>query len=190
MPVFPAFTHKHGLGLQYAPAHQKLIEGYRDQLPAVLLEEWQAVGFCSYGKGLMWLVDPLEYRDLLGLWLDPSEGALVFGRTAFGDLLLWWKGEIHLLYVDYARTHRMFDDLEFFFEHSLCEPSFIRSFLESPMFKKALKKCGPLEADECYGFVPLPKSGDVGKIDDLQKVNLSKYLKLLLKAKGPLTIVG
>jgi hypothetical protein len=190
MPVFPAFTHKHGVGLQYAPANQKLIEGYRDQLPALLLEEWQAVGFCSYGKGLIWLVDPLEYQEVLENWLDASTGALVFARTAFGDLLLWWKGEIHLLHINYARTHRMFDDLEFFFEQSLTETRFINSLLETPMFKKALKKCGPLGADECYGFVPLPKSGDVGKIDDLQKVNLSKYLKQLSKAKGPLTIVG
>jgi hypothetical protein len=190
MPVFPEFTNKHGVGVQYAPASEKLIETYRDQLPAVLLEEWRASGFRSYGKGLIWLVDPLEYQEVLAYWLDASAGALVFARTAFGDLILWWKGDIHLLHINYARTHRLFDDLEFFFEHSLTETKFINSLLETPLFKKALKKCGPLEPSECYGFVPLPASGDVGKVDTVQRVNLSKYLKMLSKLKGAVTHVG
>jgi hypothetical protein len=190
MPVFPAFTSKHGVGVQYAPASEKLIETYRDKLPELLLEEWREVGFCSYGKGLIWLVVPFEYREVLANWLEPSTGALVFARTAFGDLILWWKDEIHLLHVNYARTHRMFDDLEFFFEHSLTETRFINSLLETPLFKKAFKKCGNLEPAQCYGFVPLPANGDVGKVDTVQKVNLPKYLKMLSKLKGPVTHVG
>ena len=41
---------------------------------------------------------------------------------------------------------------------------------EKPLFERALKNLGPLEADEMYAFVPALALGGVNKLENLQKV--------------------
>jgi hypothetical protein len=119
MTVFPEFTKKYGVGVPYAPVPQDVLQSYQGQLPPALLEEWTAVGWCSYANGLIWLVNPAEYTDILSDWLEPSAQALVFGRSAFGNLLVWRNNEMQYLHVQHARIQTLTKNINFFFELNL-----------------------------------------------------------------------
>src|SRR5215469_4846417 len=70
------------------------IKKFRGHLPDKLLEYWQAYGWCGYGKGLFWTVDPDEWEDELEDWIGETpfmerDTYYVIGRSAFGQLMLW-----------------------------------------------------------------------------------------------------
>jgi hypothetical protein len=58
MTTFPDFHKKHGAGENCVAAPKDVIEQYRSRLPDPLLELWQQSGWCSYAKGLIWIVNP------------------------------------------------------------------------------------------------------------------------------------
>jgi hypothetical protein len=184
MTAFPEFQKKHEVGTFCTPASQDVIDSYQDRLPVQLLEEWQEKGWCSYSKGLIWLVNPSDFREVLEDWLDPSDDALVFGRTAFGDLFLWRNNEVEFLSTQYAKIANLIDDVTLFFEYSLCSETFLNDVLDRKLFRKALKQYGQLEQDECYGFEPVLALGGSGEIDTIRKVKLREYLGILSQVAG------
>jgi hypothetical protein len=179
MATFPEFTKKYGVGVPYASVPQDVFQSYQGQLPAPLLEEWAAVGWCSYGNGFLWLVNPAEYTDVLSGWLEPSDQALVFGRTAFGNLLVWRNNEMQYLYTQYARIQTLTKNINFFFEFSMCDKDFLDKVLEQKLFYQAVKKLGELKPNECYGFEPILALGGSETIETTTKVSLHEYLSLL-----------
>jgi hypothetical protein len=179
MAIFPEFTKKHGVGVPYAPVSHDVLQSYQGQLPPALLEEWAAVGWCSYGNGFLWLVNPAEYTDILSDWLEPSDQALVFGRSAFGNLLVWRNNEMQYLHVQYARIQTLTKNINFFFEFSMCDKEFLDKVLEQKLFYQAVKKLGELEPDEYYGFEPVLALGGVETIETTTKVALREYLSFL-----------
>lgn len=184
MTAFSEFNKKHGAGTSCTPAPQDIIDTYQNRLPAPLLKEWQESGWCSYSKGLIWLVNPSDFREVVEDWLDPSEDALVFGRTAFGDLFLWRNNEVQFFSTQYAKIVNLTGDITLFFEYSLCSKIFLNDALDHKLFLKALKQLGQLEQDECYGFEPVLALGGSGEIDTVRKVKLREYLGLLSQVAG------
>jgi hypothetical protein len=179
MTVFPEFRKKHGNGTSCISASKEIIDTYQNKLPISLLEEWQEVGWCSYSSGLIWLVNPSDFCDVLEEWIDPSEQALVFARTAFGDLFLWRNNEVEFLSTQYAKMANLIDDIALLFEYSFCDNRFLDNVIDQKLFRKALKQHGPLEYDECYGFEPVLALGGSGEIDTVHKVKLREYLGIL-----------
>ena len=93
---FRYFYDKMGFG----PAEFKetppaaLIERYRGKVPDRMLDYWQAYGFCSFGKGLFWTVNPDEYAPVSSVWLNGltlpfQDSFYVLGRSALGNLYVW-----------------------------------------------------------------------------------------------------
>ena len=79
------------------PTQQEL-SFYEGKLPQRLLEYWQEYGFCGWGDGNFWTVNPAEYHEVLQAWLEGTEFErrekngldqyYVIGRSAFGDLYI------------------------------------------------------------------------------------------------------
>lgn len=93
---FDYFYTDEGLGPQIdsvsVPA--AVIDAYRGNLPDALLGYWGRLGWGGYGNGLLWLVDPRDYADVLSAWIHGTElygkdRYHVFARGAFGDLYAW-----------------------------------------------------------------------------------------------------
>jgi hypothetical protein len=182
MSTFPEFAKKYGAGVPYATVSQDVLQLYQGLLPEPLLKEWAAVGWCSYEKGFLWLVNPTEFTDVLKDWFEPSDQALVFARTAFGDLFMWRNNEIQYLHTQYARTQSLSDDIEIFFDYfdfSICDHDYFDGALEQKLFPKALEKFGQLEPSECYGFEPVLALGGSGTLETNKKVALREYLSFL-----------
>src|SRR5688572_32328451 len=92
---------------EYGPAENReiptaeTVAKYEGRLPAELLEKWREVGFCSYGKGLLWLVDPEQFADVIDDWAEVRDDSepVVFLRTAFAHLYYWQNGAVFSLDV-------------------------------------------------------------------------------------------
>ncbi|MFQ6571946.1 GAD-like domain-containing protein [Pseudomonas sp. UM16] len=188
--VFARFIDKFGglVGRQEVPVSS--IERYRGKLPDQLLEYWAEHGWCGYGEGIFWIVNPQEYEGVVALWLkgtkfESLDTYHLIARSAFGDLYLW--GE---------RTGASLDITSCLSRYTVHEPLLsreqmdkdLRSFLLSAeveyndfddLFKPAKKKLGALRHDEMYGFVPALMFGGPDTLEHLEKVKAVEHLILL-----------
>jgi len=178
--VFPTFLETHGPALAPRQVPAATLRKYQGKLPGVLLEHWKSEGFAGYGSGLLWVADPAQLQDPLNDWVgDEHPGAIGIARSAFGDMLFWHGGEAHYLHVLYGRSVALSDDLELLFEYTLCKDSYLDDVVDRKLFKQALKKYGPLQADEVYAFVPAIAAGGSGKLANIQKQKLREHLSFL-----------
>jgi len=59
-----------------------------------LLEYWAEHGWCGYGEGIFWIVNPQEYEGVVASWIEGTtfeqqDTYHLIARSAFGDLYLW-----------------------------------------------------------------------------------------------------
>jgi len=177
------FVTKNGPALDCESAKASVIAAYKKKLPEALIEFWKESGFCGYAEGLVWIVDPTKYSDLLTDW-DVPKGSIVFGRTAFADLMLWAEGQVQYLFVHHGRIAAITDDLELYINSSLTSDSYLDKALMGREFKKVVRRLGRPAADECYAFVPALALGGSGKIETIQKVKLREHLGILAELVG------
>ncbi len=164
-------------------------EKFKSVLPIEILELWNTFGFSGISNGLFTLTNPDDYKYFKNEWesvnnvlaLKDQEEYLV-GRSAFGDLLFYVIKEngkqyfsmLNVLYNKYEviSTSR----INKFFERSLNDKTFVEFYFSENLFNECLQKLGPLEFDECYGFVPLPVLGGDKSLEYAQKVKMNEYL--------------
>ncbi|MDR0777426.1 MAG: DUF1851 domain-containing protein [Azonexus sp.] len=173
------------------------INKFRGKLPDKLLEYWQEYGWCGYGKGLLWTVDPDEWEDELDAWIGDTDfmeqdAYYVIARSAFGKLILWGErtGQSLKVVTPYGMIYPAFDEDEFrkrgadrsvqlFFAATSKESYDETDINEKPLFERALKKLGPLEHDTMYGFVPVLALGGEPNLENLQKLDAHVHLDIL-----------
>lgn len=51
----------------------EILDNFENKLPSRLLEYWQEYGFCGWGEGSFWTVNPSEYEEVLKLWIKDTE---------------------------------------------------------------------------------------------------------------------
>ncbi|WP_335922978.1 GAD-like domain-containing protein [Shewanella chilikensis] len=197
---FDDFYHFKGFGPAFAAVapSAETLNFYRHKLPPRLLEYWQEYGFCGWGEGAFWTVEPGDYRELLHAWLagTPFEGQdnfHVIGRGAFGTLLIWGETsglslEIEPCYGMIFPTASAADKLrergpdltiDLFYACLSKDSLDLDDADDKPLFQRALARLGPLRAEEMYGFVPALALGGAPKLANLQKVNLFDHLLFL-----------
>jgi hypothetical protein len=194
--VFSRFIEKFGdsLGCQSAPSSS--IEFYKGKLPDKMLEYWAEHGWCGYGNGIFWIVNPQEYEGVVASWIEGTklEGRdtyHVIARSAFGDLYLW--GEKTGPSVQIVSIFSQYDIQDFEITSEEMDKE-IQNFLLSTeveyndfegMFERAKKNLGTLEHDEMYGFVPALMLGGSPTLENLEKVKAVEHL-IFLSQLAPL----
>jgi hypothetical protein len=196
---FDNFYHFKGFGpaIKATMPSQEALDYFKDKLPNRLLEYWQEYGFCGWGEGIFWTVNPADYSEILDLWLAGTpfvgkDNYYVIGRTVFGRLLIW--GEASGPSLDINPCYGMIfptDETEELKETGgdmsidLFFSSASKSSMEEedtegkPLFERAMAKLGPLDADEMYAFVPALALGGAPKLENLQKVKVLEHLAFL-----------
>jgi hypothetical protein len=188
--IFSIFLETFGGPIDRQEVPVSSIERYRGKLPNQLLEYWAEHGWCGYGDGIFWIVNPQEYEGVVASWLEGTKFEAfdtyhLIARSAFGDLYLWGEKtgaslKITSLLSRYT-THRSIYTGEQMDKG-------LRSFLLSrqvdsndygDLFKPAKKKLGTLRHDEMYGFVPALMFGGPDTLDHLEKVKAVEHLTLL-----------
>lgn len=188
--VFAHFLEKFGHPVDRLEVPLSSIEAYRSKLPNQLLTYWAEHGWCGYGNGIFWLVNPEEYEGVVACWLEGTEFGKrdryhLIARGAFGDLYLWGEKTGCSLKITSVFSRCSVIDIVPIPEQMDRE---IQDFIISRkvrsndlenLFNKARKKLGTLRHDEMYGFVPALKFGGDPKLENLEKLSAVEHLTFL-----------
>ena len=187
---FAFFIQQFGPGVGRVEVSESSIARYENRLPEQLITYWKDHGWCAYGDGIFWTVNPEDYDQVLTQWLATSElnvqdNLHVIARSAFGELYVWGERSGYCLdiasYIGrYSRRTSIFagDKLDFgvrvFFSSMDPEHNDV-----GDLFAPAREKLGLLKADEMYGFVPALALGGSIMLESLQKVKTIEHLEFL-----------
>jgi len=91
---FACFLAEFGPAIDRRHVPPSTIARYRGKLPNQLLAYWEEYGWCGYGDGLFWTVNPQQYEPALEAWIGETpfmeqDAYHVIARSAFGLLYLW-----------------------------------------------------------------------------------------------------
>lgn len=180
MSPFKDFNETLGPAIKCEGIPKSVVEQYSNILPPMLIEHWTESGWCAYAEGLLWVVNPNDFKHIPEDWLDSSsQEAVVFARTAFADLFIWVHNKVYFLSVHHGWTKELTDDIEILFEVTFCREKYIKKGLLGEIFQRVLPRIGVPEADECLAFVPALALGGSETANNVQKVKIHEHLAML-----------
>lgn len=200
---FAYFIEKLGPAFDKRDVPRSSIERYRGKLPDQLLAYWEEYGWCGYGDGLFWTVNPQEYKPALEAWIGDTQfmeqdAYHIIARSAFGDLYFFGEKTGSNLQIvaadanaiaDSYRTPDLNRNVKVFFS-ALNKVGCDHSDVDGvKLFARALKKLGRQKHDEIYGFVPALALGGPATLDHLQRVKAVEHLVLLAQL-APLNVIS
>ncbi|MFG1790434.1 GAD-like domain-containing protein [Nocardia sp. NPDC049149] len=192
-------TRKWGRPSFSVPTPEERFEKYAGQLPNFLLDLWRELGFAGFRKGLLWLCDPEAWQPVVDEWTSGVD--LPFGedkwiavtRSAFGKMALWGQrtglsltitphygwllpmGKSDYMSDDYLRDAQILSSLQ-----AASQETFdVDGDDDKPLFKRVLKRLGPVGPDTMYGFVPAHALGGPLLPDHVQIVDAAVHMQIL-----------
>jgi hypothetical protein len=180
MTYFDRFRARYSAPIHTQPATADTIREYASAVPAPLVELWRDTGWCGFDDGFLWLTDPGTLAEFVTPFL-PAE--LISGtpivRTAFADVIVWAPSGAYLVRPRFGEINFVGTSINSLFNNALTDKKILNTLFEHSLFKKALKRLGPIDPDECYGFFPALALGGPGTVETLQKAMLREHLVLL-----------
>ncbi len=174
-----------------------IIEKYKSSIPEKLIKLWEEDGFSVYKDGLFKTVNPDDFEYVVEEWKSIQElftlnftSVHIIGYTSFGNLIIWVYKEnedSYLAMLDILHNKYEIlvdDDFDFFWDVLLNDTGFLKKFFDVELFQQVMQKCGIVEKDECYGFVPLPALGGTKDVKLAEKVKLKEYLTICFQTFG------
>lgn len=157
---------------------------YTQSLPGFIIELWETYGFCSFGNGFIWMINPDDLAPILPKIEPRFKDAIAVLRTGMGIIFFKLKNEYFYFDPAYVRVFPLEDNpLENIMNYSISKKSSAAELYFKTLYDKALKRLGKPGYDECFAFVPaIPMGGDLDA-DTLQKVKLKEHLLFLLQLK-------
>jgi hypothetical protein len=146
--------------------------------------EWRSSGFGAYGSGLLWTVVPDAPYLSPENWPALDGTGIEVLRTAFADVCLWQNGRFLWQSVYTGKATPMSSDAEILFEAGVTDKHFRKIVLFEPLFRRALKRLGPLSSEECFGFAPLPALGGAIAEEYLIKSRMREYVTIAANFLG------
>jgi hypothetical protein len=173
------------------PVPQHMIKYFDDLLikddgdASIVVQLWKRYGFSGYRNGLFWIVDPREYYSLTKLFDELNDEAIVFGRSATGNLFLWqWIKTIQKPKIAHFNVHTrkltyVSDNMrDFFHYHIISDKSWQENFSGGIEFS-VIEKYELAGHDECYAFFPPLVLGGRENIAQMEKVKMKEHLAVL-----------
>ncbi|MFE3230177.1 GAD-like domain-containing protein [Nocardia sp. NPDC059228] len=175
-------------------------EQYAGQVPDFLLDLWRGFGFAGFRKGLLWLCDPVQWQPTVDAWTSDLD--LPFGedtwvavsRSAFGRLSLWGRrtglsltitphyGQIFPVDNSENMSDPFSRDVQIL---ANLEAAAIMKTLDEdadddkPLFKRVLKRLGPVGPTTMYGFVPALALGGPMLPNHVEIVDAAVHMEIL-----------
>lgn len=173
-------------------ADEAALERMHGHVPQRLIDLWREFGFSVYQHGLMTIVNPMDWKPVTDEWIVDTE---LFDLDTFIPLFKGAYGDFRLLGIHHGYAVTLMPVMGAFVgscekpdysveiavrgAFAMADISGYDFYVKTCNFEKALKKLGPLKANEMYGFVPvLPLSGEP-KLENLQKLDAFAHLSIL-----------
>ena len=191
MRPFDLFLAKYPPGSGLRKPTPETLDRFRDRLPAELLALWQEHGFGNYGGGLIKVIDPADYADILTLWLGEQPGCYPILMTGFGSLVICRRtpegtDDICLLDIHRRRSGSLGAGFSDFFEQILPSDAFAGRFLGSELFREAVRWYGIPAEREIFFLSPVLPSGGAGSPKFLEKGDAPASQRLIFETgAGP-----
>lgn len=161
---------------------QEIITEYEGKIPQDIISLWKEYGFGSFFNDYFRVINPHEYEDIVRESYYDGESAIPLMVTAFGDIIIH-DGTINKL-VNLLYRYLDLTVLGEFFFRNLPSETYIKDKIKNKQYTKALQKYGPLEFDECFGYVPLLGLGGKESIGNIQKVKTREHIELITQMVG------
>ena len=169
------------------------IANYAGAVPEALLHFWSEHGRGSYMSGAFWICDPRPLvpvlRDIFAgdPEFDPSQMTVV-GYTALGTILVWDRVKkqvsinLQMSMVSNVPAEKRLDPKTGTpFPDDFTIGTFITGmqYYDEPLFADALKRLGPLDEGEVYGFVPALQLGGAFDVEHLRRMRLAEHASFI-----------
>jgi len=204
------FKKEMGLPDRNIKSDINIIYKYQGILPDELLLYWKEYGFSSFKDGLFWLTNPDDYIELVRDYLkdtpfEDRENLYVVARTAFGELYIWEtsKGGIielksfsNMIFfsADNSRINltKEEENFEMVSYLGVKDPEYLdeEDGNDQPLFERALKKLGKVEANEMYGYKLSHFLGGKESITNLTQMDLFNHYEIQKQFKEPVISVS
>lgn len=162
-----------------ADVDDELIQKYKDLLPPEMISLWQEHGFGTFHNGYFKVINPDDYQALLESSYCNGDISIPIFATAFGDLLIWeenaYIGIVRYRYEDNDYINKGF----YRFEEEILDEELAVDYFTFKEYDEAVKKHGPLEYDECFGYVPLLVLGGSESVNNIKKVKMREHIALI-----------
>lgn len=187
MELFEPFLRAYPPCGELRKPDEKLLEQFRNRLPAELLEFWQEYGFGFYGGGLIQVINPNDYADSLSIWLggkNPNRIPILL--TAFGNILYYRRlseteEDVCLLDIHCRRTVCCSYSFTEFIENFILDEEIAEALLHKQLFQDAVSAKGVLQEGEIFLFAPALILGGSETVDCIQKGNAAVHQQLLFQ---------
>ena len=191
-------------------ADEEVIKEYSGKLPAKLFEYWRELGWCGYGNGLIWMVNPKDYEDILeqrlrGTPFEDRNDLSVIARNAFGELYVWAKGKGKILGIEpnlntisyFSPTDKENlsedeenEEMQEFWSGQQKQFLDIDDEEDEALFDRCLEKFGQLKSDEMYGFKHHYALGGEMELKNMEILKLNIYHSIAAQLDKPDTSMG
>jgi hypothetical protein len=157
----------------------EIINEFNGKIPSSLIKLWTNFGFGKYGQGIIELVNPKKYEEIFWNWINEKpENCVPFAISAFGDLFYYVRyesgeDEIRLINPNRNEYETICYSGEGFFSDFFQSEFEREDWLFESVFKKAIKKLGPLKIEEVYSFKNISKKANIYKLNNIDNISLS-----------------
>ncbi|ORX76520.1 hypothetical protein BCR32DRAFT_329328 [Anaeromyces robustus] len=168
------FVNKFKPGDNLVKPDEKTIELATSVIPQELISLWEKYGFGDYGDGIIKVINPYKYSDILYQWLGrEDENKLPIFLTAFGDIFYYRKlsdieDDVSLLSIHYKSIDVCALSFEDFMEEYIVAEDVEEDVLRKSLFLEAKEKYEKLNENEIFFFVPALA---LGGNEDIKYVN-------------------
>ena len=169
------------------PASSELINHYKCKVPELLIKLWENNGFGKYNNGIIELINPKDFEQVLWTWLGKEvENYVPFAISAFGELFYYRKltetdEDVCMVDIQYRSIETLVWSLESFFEDFLTNETERQTWLREDLFLQAVDVFEELTAHEIFTISPVLAMGGAAELSCLQKGNAQVYQDIVFQ---------
>ncbi len=167
------------------------IAKYADLSYPELTALWQEVGLGSYCDGMLKIINPSDYQDVLNSCyvMDYDKSFLPFMCTVFGDVFAYVENSklnnyIVYLNVRYGTYLILPDNLVLLLNKIIFNKSILKGWLDLENYPAMQEVIGTPGYDECFGYTPLLAMGGSESIDNVRIVKTLPYIDISTQTIG------
>ena len=167
------------------------IAKYADLSYTELTTFWQEVGFGSFCDGMLKIINPSDYQDVLNSCyvMEYDKSFLPFMCTVFGDVFAYVKNPklnnyIVYLNVRYGTYLILPANLRAIVNKVMVNQSFLKGWFDLENYPVIQEKLGKPNIDECFGYSPLLAMGGSENFENIEIVKTLPYIDISTQTIG------